>query len=477
MNKNILLISFLLLQFNLKASISDSIMQHRVEFSDEFELQIVEKIKNADLLDLVFEKLLQLEENKDKKINIVHIGDSHIQGDFFTNAIRQPLQEKFGNAGYGFTFPYKLANGSGCTKFFSFTSNVFWQSCRNNQPFKCDPNVEIGLCGYGFSSASNKSVISLSVNDDRYHFNTIKILTPYQSSCFTLAKAERNPIIQQVQSSVKYHKIKSGESLSVIAGKYKVSVNAIKNANNLKSNTIQAGKTLRIPTTLKETKVDMSLFENLEYQDERQYLSLYYNENTQSSLYLLSKDDVYSKNLSGIVLENDNSGLIYHSLGVVGSKASDFNKTALFFKQLPVLNPDLVILSFGTNESFGKISTSDFIYQMETLIANIKRTCPETVVMLMTPPTSLFRRRALNTYAENYSTAMMQQDDYPVWCLYSFTGGLMGARNPNRSLISSDNVHYTAQGYENQGIAFADDFLAEYEKYKQKKRFQDLSDN
>jgi len=43
-----------------------------------------------------------------------------------------------------------------------------------------------------------------------------------------------------------YHKIRSGESLSTIAGKYRVKVNDIKKWNNLKNNNITAGKSLKI---------------------------------------------------------------------------------------------------------------------------------------------------------------------------------------------------------------------------------------
>jgi len=45
----------------------------------------------------------------------------------------------------------------------------------------------------------------------------------------------------------KNHKVSSGESLSVLAQRYKVSVTKIKSINNLKSNTVRIGQTLKIP--------------------------------------------------------------------------------------------------------------------------------------------------------------------------------------------------------------------------------------
>ncbi|AZQ82910.1 AMIN domain-containing protein [Colwellia sp. Arc7-635] len=46
---------------------------------------------------------------------------------------------------------------------------------------------------------------------------------------------------------VREHKISRGESLSVVAQRYKISVRQLKSANNLKSNVVRIGQTLKIP--------------------------------------------------------------------------------------------------------------------------------------------------------------------------------------------------------------------------------------
>lgn len=46
---------------------------------------------------------------------------------------------------------------------------------------------------------------------------------------------------------VREHKVSRGESLSVVAQRYKVSVRELKSANNLKSNVVRIGQTLKIP--------------------------------------------------------------------------------------------------------------------------------------------------------------------------------------------------------------------------------------
>lgn len=44
-----------------------------------------------------------------RQVNILHIGDSHIQAEFVTNRLRQLIQGKYGNAGRGLMVPLRLA--------------------------------------------------------------------------------------------------------------------------------------------------------------------------------------------------------------------------------------------------------------------------------------------------------------------------------------------------------------------------------
>ncbi len=438
-----------------------------VSYSQVLQLDELEQhpIKNASLLHPLFEKFIKLEENKEGKINIVHIGDSHIQADFFTNAVRKPLQQQFGNGGYGFTFPYNL---NGPARPYRFATNVAWQICRNNRPARCDSGTEFGLSGYGFNTQASQFVLSVEASEERFRFNTIKIIAP-EATSYRLAAIEgdKKPMIHNVRSSVEIHKVKSRETLDAIAKNYRVSAAAIKRENNMKSNKIWAGKNLRIPITITETSTDTSLFLPLEFQWQEKFVSAYHQDNPISAIYLLQTGKQNFYNLNGFIVENDAPGVIYHSIGTVGSMASDFNATPLFFEQLPVLSPDFVIISFGTNESYSDVTAEEFIAQMELFINNIKAFCPEIPILVTTPPTSLLRRRRLNNYVLEYSDNLMQRDDIALWDLYSFTGGLMGAEENFAAIqITKDYIHYTSKGYVNQGTAFANSLLSQYEHYK-----------
>jgi len=423
-------------------------------------------ITNTSSLKLLYEKLYLLEQQKAGKINIVHIGDSHIQADLMTNVIRKKLQERFGNAGAGFNFPHQLAktNGSYITR---YKSNASWHSRRVIYPVEQGMNV--GLSGIALKTREN-FVVELNVRDSAYRFNTLKIVTPGNAAEFDLATSSKTIVLESTVPKKITHKIKNGEVLGSIADKYNVSVTQLKKANGMKNDRIGAGRTLKIPTKeLQKREVTRSEFITLELQaDSKSHF--YHSDEALSKIYLLPNRDVKEYDLSGLILENDAPGLIYHSIGVNGAKASDYNKYPLFFEQLPALNPDLIIISLGTNETFDKMAAADFLVQLNKFIANVKATSPDACVLVMTPPPSLFRRKYVNTFAASYAKEIQVQEtdvNYASWDLFSEMGGLYSVpRNASRGLMSTDRVHYSKDGYEKQGRLFSEAFLKGYDNFK-----------
>lgn len=62
---------------------------------------VFNRIFNGSSLDSFYYKLQQLKKTKKGRINIVHIGDSHLQSDNLPGVVRKGLQDFFGNAGKG----------------------------------------------------------------------------------------------------------------------------------------------------------------------------------------------------------------------------------------------------------------------------------------------------------------------------------------------------------------------------------------
>ena len=75
-----------------------------------------------------------------------------------------------------------------------------------------------------------------------------RLRIPPGNSDLLMAKIDQIPVSHPPQRAYVYHRVRNGETLSVIARKYRTSVRSIMRANNLRrSNYIVAGKRLKIP--------------------------------------------------------------------------------------------------------------------------------------------------------------------------------------------------------------------------------------
>jgi LysM repeat protein len=423
-------------------------------------------ILNAVAIREFYAKLADLEQNRSRKINIVHIGDSHIQADLMTGKVRRLLQEQFGNGGRGFQFPHSLARTNGSSDI-RWSSNANWESYRNIY----SPNGSaVGLSGIALATRSADFAIELNIKEDSSNFTTIKLVTPENEPFFALATERKTIIVEKEIPKKITHKIRSGEALSIIADKYNVGLTALKKANGLKSNNIRAGRTLKIPgnqtqqvQTEKYEYTPISLLSEAECHYFKSAEAL-------DKIYIIPNGNSAKRELSGIILENDSAGILYHNIGVNGAKLSDYNKYPLFFDQLSALHADLIVVSLGTNESFDKNTTEEYMVQLRLFLVGVRKENPTAAILVLTPPPSLFQRRYPNTFAASYSKAISESaesDGFAVWDMYSQLGGLYGVqRNAKNGIIGSDRVHYTKAGYETQGGLFVEGLLGGYSDFK-----------
>ena len=110
----------------------------------------------------------------DKKISILHIGDSHLQADIATGKTRIMLQEKFGNAGRGIIIPFKLAKTNEPVDYSIKCNGGYSYSTLMKRPWK----TKLKLTGASISPNSEK--FSLSINTSSKHtpiqqFNTLRL--------------------------------------------------------------------------------------------------------------------------------------------------------------------------------------------------------------------------------------------------------------------------------------------------------------
>lgn len=434
-------------------------------------------ILNEKALASVFEKLYDLEQNQNRKVRIVHIGDSHIQADLFTAKIRRRMQQVFGNAGFGFTFPYSLA-GTNNSAPIRFTGSGGFSATRN---LYADISKPVGLSGISFEPKQKSFHIDLLVKDAQFDFTKLKVISPKNQNMFNVAFAKKSISTQEkvavVTPATSSHKIKPGEVLGGIADKYNISLKQLKAANGLKSDNIRDGKILKIPggksvTTYKTVTSVKYIYEPILL--ENTPISNNYTATTPiDKITIIGNQEVNDFALNGLVLENDKAGITYSSIGVNGAKASDYNKFPLFFEQLPALEADLYVISLGTNESFDKQDIATYFGNLKTMIDGIKQKCPEASILVTTSPPSVLHRKYKNIYIEKYAEKIIEMaasENYAAWNLLDVFGGNKNINiNSRMGLMAKDKVHYSNAGYEKQGELFFDAFIQSYELFKSEK--------
>ncbi|RBA29202.1 GDSL-type esterase/lipase family protein [Flavobacterium tibetense] len=449
------------LEVNFNEVIIDSVVVDSIEVTT-FQNQI----SNAEAIKKFYQKLQQLEVQKNCKLRIVHIGDSHIQADLFTGKTRSLLQQKYGNGGLGFTFPYNLAKTNG-SHYIKYNATASFESYRN---IYSDSTKPVGLSGIALFTTTKDVAIELQVRDKNFVFNSLKLVMPKNQRLFDVAITSKEIIMESSVPKTITHKIKSGEALSIIASKYGVSVSAIKKVNGLKSNNIQAGKTLRIPSNELEPKKivrsefqPLTLFEDVASQN-------YYSQEPLDKIFLVSNAEASSYALNGLILENNESGIVYSAIGVNGAKASDYNRFPEFYQQLQAIEADLVVISLGTNESFDKQNSTIYFDNLQKMIAGIRAKNPSVEILVVTPPPSLFKRKFPNTFVADYAKVIQEkasENNYAVWDMFQALGGLFNVnRNFSKGYMSKDKVHYSKLGYEKQAELFFEALEYNYEQFK-----------
>jgi lysophospholipase L1-like esterase len=93
--------------------------------------------------------------------------------------------------------------------------------------------------------------------------------------------------------------------------------------------------------------------------------------------------------LGSVSIYNNRSGLTYNSVGYVGAQASLLNKMSekLFADDLARINPQIVVLSFGTNEASNEhLDIAQYTKSYERVIGKIKAVLPNAAVVMILPP-------------------------------------------------------------------------------------------
>ncbi len=366
-----------------------------------------------------YEKLYLLEQKKITRVNIVHVGDSHIQADLLSGVMRQKLQLKFGNAGRGLVFPYRSAKSNEPTSYKTIT-NVPWDYKRN---VFYDKPLPIGISGFTIETNDSLAEINLMVKDQPN--------LGYSFTKFTL-----------------FHE---------------------KGLNNFDI------------TICDDQNCERGIFKSTD-KSTNPFVSELKFDKPVRQIYIRNKcaDTLNQKatRIYGMLLENDSAGILYNMIGVNGAEYRHYVMSKYFTQQLSYLSSDLIIISLGTNEGFSVGFDKDFFYRsIDSLVVSVKSTNPNASILISTPADSYRKTRKgkvknldMKLARETVVTYCLHHD-IAYWDLYEIMGGYgsMGKWYAMK-LSAKDRVHFSGKGYQIQGDLFYNALMDGYEKYKKTKK-------
>lgn len=182
----------------------------------------------------------------------------------------------------------------------------------------------------------------------------------------------------------------------------------------------------------------------------------------------------------GFSLENGKPGVLYHSIGINGAHYLDYQNEGLI-RQTQALKPDLIVLSLGTNEAFGRnFSNAEFKKQISDMVKLVKEANPNSALLLTIPAECYIKKRVNNkiVYSANTKVSRVRsvlidyarENGVAYWDLFEITGGAGSSKNWfNNKLMARDRIHFTEEGYQLQGELLYNAFITEYNEYLTKR--------
>ena len=341
----------------------------------------------------------------DTVINILHIGDSHIQAEGSTSCTRRLLQQRYGNAGRGLIIPFRMAGTNQPLDYAVSSDTPFSSSRLLKTPWPTD----MGFTGIATMPHSDEFRISISLKG---------CSAASDFSCIRVFHSGATPDVTDVASSI---------------------------FTDLIFTTAQGNGYL-----------DINLFEPV----------------TAADITFVHSEPL---TIYGYELMSANPGVIYSAIGNNGATYSTYNTVSSVGTGISPMQPQLVILSLGTNEAFGKVSDATMYRDIDILVKDILRANPQTQILLTTPSECqrtvsrrvrrkkkgkrrryyTVRSRQVNTNIPRLRQVVLKYGRDHAIATYDWYDVAGGAGSSSRwvsaSLMGKDHIHNTWTGYDLQG--------------------------
>ncbi len=376
----------------------------------QYDKNKIDYIPNENYFDGIFEKLNTLWLTGKGKVNIVHIGDSHIQADILTGRIRTRMQNFIPGAygGQGYVFPYRLIHSNNPINYYVRAKGK-WLGKPN---IKSHSHLQMGVGGIAAKTSDVHALVSVFIrqkNNKLQKFDKITVFFPSDSTNFDI---ELKGV--QISSVTRFNK--DG------------------------------------------------------------YVIFYLREPVEHFSLHLIKNKGYQNHftLDGFSLETAYSGITYSAMGINGAEVASWLTCHLLEKQLRAFEPDMFVVSLGTNDAYtSDFDSAGFALNYKLFIHDLQKAFPGVPIIATTPGDHYLYRRYLNfntlKVVKTINT-LAPEMNFSVWNFNQIMGGLNSILLWQKNLLARrDRVHYSQQGYMLQGDLFFNAFLKEWDKFVDEK--------
>ena len=330
----------------------------------------------------------------ENRLVVFHFGASHIQSEVVTTEAKAYLHENFGDAGPGFLFPFSAAKTYGSINYKTSHTGT-WTSAKSFQP---NPKIPLGVRGMTVETRDPNASFTLT-------FPSLLPKEEYELLLFF----DNN-------SQTPDFKLSVGEVDWVVD-------EALRTAN--------AGKNyVRIPITQEIARLQVHLLPS----EKAGMLFRFY----------------------GMSLEKkDKSGVLYHSLGVGGSPFEAVLNLEKLREQSEVLQPNLVILDYGTNNILYENKVAENLPKnVSKAISNFREINPEVVIVLTATQDLFYKGRHIDAGIDfaRVMDSLARVNEVLFWNYYDLSGGYGQIKNWEQAgYAQKDYIHLTSKGYRLKG--------------------------
>lgn len=371
------------------------------------------------------------------KARVIHYGDSHIAADMWTGQLRRRLQERFGDGGHGFLLPGKPWKSYHHQDVRHGSPNPRHWSAERIRTRSSLQDRLLGLGGYTVSSSRRGASVWASTSDKSQYGDTAGIF-----ELFYLEQPGGGRV--EIRADGKRLKRIQTNSPQVAPGYFRHELAEGPHTFEVEA---QGGGQVR---------------------------------------------------LFGMVMESQGSGVVYDSVGINGARATMplAWDTELWQRHLAHRSPDLMVLTYGTNEVDDTLDMERYQAKVRQVLGLMKEAVPGASCLLMGPPDRAWKVEGDAALSEAATAARMRADEDPgdntlwdtplqlmdiisaqreaareagcaFWSTYDAMGGAgsmdLWARS-QPSLAQRDRIHLNRAGYQKVADLFIESLLFDYQR-------------